>query len=528
MQSTSTSAAAKIRAFDPWLAVVIVLGAAMRVPELVTGIFRDEGVTYFDITAPSVTAMLREVAVAEYNPPGYFLLMWIWTHLFGVSELALKLPSFIFGVALIVVAYVAGRVFVSRAVGIVAAAFVAITSAGVMLSGDARPYTLAALLALAAAIAIGKLITSERPALWAGAFWFFGTTLIYVHYSGIIFAGALIVGAVFAMWCAGRLERALPLGVAVAGMCVAYLPYAPTLMQHLATRPAWAPVPTEGHYFERLIEQLGYASPFNVLRVQTAYLGLAGLLAFLVLVGSQRGMPEARARAPLAGAAICVLIGAIVETALRTPTESYMYVFAPLAQVLFAAACVLVAQTIISPGTAPVYRWLNGLVAIYFVAGVLIAQPGHYVTLYKNLERSGMRAAARDLYRLPLRSTLFIAAPDYLASGLGYYLRGRSNLPLVGFAHWDQPQYFRPRLASADWNDPAALERFERRVAARVPAYFDRIAFVTSPDLQYRGTVPYTRVNDVRNWLEGRYEVLSVQNYPAYDEPVTLIVLKPR
>ncbi len=63
------------------LGMVLGLAAALRWPFLQTGIWRDEGSTYFDVVAGSLRATLHEVAHSELSPPGYFVLLRGWTAL---------------------------------------------------------------------------------------------------------------------------------------------------------------------------------------------------------------------------------------------------------------------------------------------------------------------------------------------------------------------------------------------------------------------------------------------------------------
>ena len=85
------------------LAIVLftAVGLALRLPLLTRGIWRDEGSTYADVLAPSLGAMLAHLPVTELTPPLYFIVMFYWTRAAGTSEVALHVPSLIFGLATI-------------------------------------------------------------------------------------------------------------------------------------------------------------------------------------------------------------------------------------------------------------------------------------------------------------------------------------------------------------------------------------------------------------------------------------------
>ena len=91
------------------LAALVAAGAALRWPYLMAGIWRDEGSTYFETVRQSFFGVFGAVARGELNPPGYFLFERAWTALAGGGEVALKLPSVVFGLALIVATYALGR-----------------------------------------------------------------------------------------------------------------------------------------------------------------------------------------------------------------------------------------------------------------------------------------------------------------------------------------------------------------------------------------------------------------------------------
>ena len=90
--------------------------------------------------------MLAAIPETERTPPLYYVLAWGWTRIFGLGEAGVRSFSALVGIALIVVAYCAGRELFSRRVGIVAAALVATNPFLIWYSQEARAYALLALL----------------------------------------------------------------------------------------------------------------------------------------------------------------------------------------------------------------------------------------------------------------------------------------------------------------------------------------------------------------------------------------------
>jgi len=75
--------------------------------------------------------------------PFYYLIVWAFRHFLGVSEIVLRLPSLLFGVATSYVTYMIGKEIGGRKVGIIAASFIWLSPTMVKTNADARPYALA-------------------------------------------------------------------------------------------------------------------------------------------------------------------------------------------------------------------------------------------------------------------------------------------------------------------------------------------------------------------------------------------------
>ena len=109
----------------------------------------------------SFTKMLSLLPSTETSPPLYFVLAWIWAHLFGYGETALRSLSALAGVATVPVAYLAARQLFSRRIGVVAAALTATSPLLVWYAQEARAYSLMVLLTAIALLAFAHL--RQRP-----------------------------------------------------------------------------------------------------------------------------------------------------------------------------------------------------------------------------------------------------------------------------------------------------------------------------------------------------------------------------
>ena len=130
---------------ETWLVGgVVALGAVLRFATLgAQSYWFDEAQAAHELHL-SLGSMLSSMVAVETAPPLYFVLGWVWVHLFGAGEVALRSLSALAGTALIPIAYLCGRELVSRRAGLLTAAFVAVSPFMIWYSQEAREYMLVA------------------------------------------------------------------------------------------------------------------------------------------------------------------------------------------------------------------------------------------------------------------------------------------------------------------------------------------------------------------------------------------------
>lgn len=184
----------------------------------------DEGFTA-EIASKSFVEAMAQIPDTESTPPLYYALVWLWTQVFGTGEWGLRSLSALAGVAAVPVIYAIGATVKSPRVGLIAAAFAAVSPLLVWYSQEARAYMLYMLLAAVAFLFFAR----GRVWLWALA----SVAALATHY----FAAIVIVP--MALWLLlQRVPRARP---AVGAVVLSGLVLLPLLMhqnEHVA-RP-WA------------------------------------------------------------------------------------------------------------------------------------------------------------------------------------------------------------------------------------------------------------------------------------------------
>jgi hypothetical protein len=127
----------------------------------------------------------------DFHPPLYHFLSWIWARLFGPSEIALRMPSVLFGVATVWVVYkITKNLFPGRpALSKIAALLLATAPFHIYYSQEARMYSMAAFLASLSMyffikeISVGYLLST--------------TILLYTDYYGFLILATQAVILVF-------------------------------------------------------------------------------------------------------------------------------------------------------------------------------------------------------------------------------------------------------------------------------------------------------------------------------------------
>jgi 4-amino-4-deoxy-L-arabinose transferase-like glycosyltransferase len=103
---------------------------------------------------------------SELHPPAHYLLIWVWTNLFGTSLTSLRLPSALFGVGTILVSYRIGALLQNRPVGLLAAAFVTFNGFHIFNSQYARVNMMGTFLALLSTLALLHLMRGGGRRGW--------------------------------------------------------------------------------------------------------------------------------------------------------------------------------------------------------------------------------------------------------------------------------------------------------------------------------------------------------------------------
>lgn len=159
---------------------ILLLGIALRVLNLNKyPLWYDEALTVLQ------SQNIGEIRLRDFIAPLYIFFIWLWKHI-GDSEIALRLPSVIFGSLSILMMFFIGEKFFSEKTGLISAFITAISPFQIYYSQEVRMYSLMTLLTLLSVYFLMKSLEDGKIRFWFG---FVTANLfnIYSHYIGVLF-----------------------------------------------------------------------------------------------------------------------------------------------------------------------------------------------------------------------------------------------------------------------------------------------------------------------------------------------------
>jgi len=496
------------------LLAVLLLSFGLRVYRLgADSLWYDETVSVH-LAGKSLPALVAHTA-GDIHPPGYYVLLHLWTRLAGNSDLAVAYPSLFFGLLLVVLAYRVGvQVFGPRA-GFLAAFLVAISPYNVWYSQEVRMYTLGAALGMGLLGAVLPLLAepstpgpqaSKRLILYA-LFGALGLWVLY-YFAFLLVAINLMVGL---WWLAARRSRGVGWGwlgrwaLAQVALVLLYAPWIPVAWRQATDPPVppWRGFTALGDLVMETWTALGMGQSVQMARVWPALL----LFAVLFVLGLLAKRLSPRLRGGLGG-----------DQSL--PWFLAGYVFVPVLLIYLASFVVpLYHVRYVLPYSTPFYiicgaglawlwqRWRPA--AWLTMAAVVLCSGISLHTYYTEPHQSSddHRAAARFLGERWRPGDAVLVNAGYAYTALVTYWDGqpiawRGRLVGDGAAGWQEaarrgPVVFQTGAVDGDpslgWGDPEsdfyAMSRAETAEALeRLSAEFDRLWVyriydtVTDPD----------------------------------------------
>ena len=125
--------------------LILLFGFVVRLISLNQSLWLDEATTAL-VAKMSLGDLFTKFLPGDFHPPLYYLILNFWTKIFGYSEISLRMPSVIFGVGTVYLAFLISKKLFSEKVGLISAVLLATSGLSIYYSQEARMYALAAFL----------------------------------------------------------------------------------------------------------------------------------------------------------------------------------------------------------------------------------------------------------------------------------------------------------------------------------------------------------------------------------------------
>ncbi|NDV19255.1 hypothetical protein GO013_07455 [Pseudodesulfovibrio sp. JC047] len=165
--------------FDVKLWSILLLATVLRLYDLGgESLWIDEGQTVA-YAVKSFEEIVKYCA-RDVHPPLYLFILHAWTEIFGISEVALRFPSALFGILSVWLTYLLGHRLIGRTGALWGTLFMALSYMGINFSQEARSYTL---LLTAILMACHALILYEKKPTKLRIFYYAASValMLYIH-----------------------------------------------------------------------------------------------------------------------------------------------------------------------------------------------------------------------------------------------------------------------------------------------------------------------------------------------------------
>lgn len=145
---------------------VIVFAFLLRAISLNQSFWLDEATSGLVVRNFNLIEIVTKFSPGDFHPPLYYLILKVWSSIFGTSETALRFPSIVFGLLTIYFVYLIGKELFNKKVGLIAGILLATSGLHIYYSQEARMYALTAFLVTSSIISFMKILKDDRLGDW--------------------------------------------------------------------------------------------------------------------------------------------------------------------------------------------------------------------------------------------------------------------------------------------------------------------------------------------------------------------------
>lgn len=229
------------------LILILILGSLLRFYGLNNqSLWNDELSSWVRSSYDNLSTVINKGVRPDDHPPGYDIFLYFVEKHIGDSEVILRFPSALTGVLSIFVIFLIGLRLYSYREGLIASALMAVLWCPIYYSQEARPYSMLLLFTLLATyfwIPVLKSLSKKVRLSYPTTFGYIITAIIscYLHYFGLYL---IALQGLFAILFFIRRRQALVYILLIYfPILLAYLPWLPTMWEHLNKGPTWIKPP---------------------------------------------------------------------------------------------------------------------------------------------------------------------------------------------------------------------------------------------------------------------------------------------
>ncbi len=212
--------------------LVGILALFLRLLQLNQSLWLDEAITAVALRNLTLWELITRFAPGDFHPPLYYIVLKLWTNVFGYSEVSLRFPSVIFSVLTVFAVYVMGKTLWNKRAGLIAAFLWAINPLALYYGQEARMYSLETLL-----VSLSILAFIQKKNL---SFIIFFTLALYTDY---------LPGLLIPVFLIATREKKKEILSRIGVIMLCFAPWLPVLgnqlltaQQSLSNSPLWASV----------------------------------------------------------------------------------------------------------------------------------------------------------------------------------------------------------------------------------------------------------------------------------------------
>lgn len=223
---------------------IMVLGLALRLYHLnFQSLWYDELHSIVPTDPKNTLSSLIEYCKRD-QPPGYFVYLYGFFHVFGYNEVVGRLASVLLGVIAIPVMYFFGKEIRSESAGLAAALLTSLNYMHIYYSQELRFYSMVFLTTSLSFFYLIRAFKNGRNSDFA-LYVLFTATLLYTHYYGLVIFAVQVIIFFILLWYR---QKSFALKAAISGTLVVilFLPWLPVIFNDLQIASFWIrkPEPT--------------------------------------------------------------------------------------------------------------------------------------------------------------------------------------------------------------------------------------------------------------------------------------------